>query len=158
MNVVNVDANNANATGTTRKPLVLSPGDAAGEILRLDEPLSFWGGVDSSTGTIIDQRHPQVGLNVTGKVLVMERGRGSSSGSSVLAEAIRGRTGPAAIVMSAGDEIVALGAIVADEIYGIQIPVVVVGSETYASLTNGASLRVLAPDSGDVSLQMEVQP
>ncbi len=142
----------------TGGPLVLSPGAATGEILRLDEPLSFWGGVDSSTGTIIDQRHPQVGLNMAGKVLVMERGRGSSSGSSVLAEAIRAQTSPAAIVMAAGDEIVALGAIVADEIYGIQVPVVVVGDEAYASLLNGLWLEVHASDRDGVSLQLETRP
>ena len=147
-----------NVPDETPKPLFLSPGGASGEILRLDEPLSFWGGVDSSTGSIIDQRHPQVGLNMAGKVLVMERGRGSSSGSSVLAEAIRAETGPVAIVMAAGDEIVALGAIVADEIYDIQIPVVVVTGDVYDSLATGTWLRVAASDRDGVSLRLETQP
>ena len=39
--------------------VTLVPGSAAGPVLRLDEPLSFWGGLDSATGTIIDRLHPQ---------------------------------------------------------------------------------------------------
>ena len=30
-----------------------------GEIIRLDEPLSFWGGFDAKTGRVIDRSHPQ---------------------------------------------------------------------------------------------------
>ena len=37
----------------------LVPGAAAGAPLLLDEPLSFWGGLDPAVGTIIDRRHPQ---------------------------------------------------------------------------------------------------
>lgn len=122
----------------------LSPGTAEGIVLRLDEPLSFWGGLDAETGEIVDRRHPQVGVNVTGTILVMERGRGSSSGSSVLAEAIRNGTAPSAIVMAERDEIVALGAIVADEIYGIRVPVVVVNVGDYDRLTDGTGVRVSA--------------
>jgi predicted aconitase with swiveling domain len=50
-------------------------GEASGEVLRLDEPLSFWGGLDPTTGRIIDRRHPQVGESVADRVLVMPSGR-----------------------------------------------------------------------------------
>ena len=73
----------------------LVAGKANGEVLKLDEPLSFWGGVDPQTGEITDLRHPQGGLSVKGKVLMMPFGRGSSSGSSVIAEGIRSGSGPA---------------------------------------------------------------
>jgi predicted aconitase with swiveling domain len=98
---------------------------ATGEALVLDEPLSFWGGVDPETGTIVDARHPQHGASVTGRILVMPSGRGSSSSSSVLAESIRAGTGPAAIVLGEPDPILALGALVARELYGKVTPVVV---------------------------------
>jgi hypothetical protein len=55
----------------------------------------------------------------------MPAGRGSSSSSYVLAEAIRAGTAPAAIVLGEPDPIVALGAIVAAELYGVDVPVVV---------------------------------
>ena len=103
----------------------LVPGTATGPTLVLDEPLSFWGGVDPETGDVVDVRHPQHGANVTGRILVMPSGRGSSSSSSVLAESIRSGTAPAAIVLGEADPILALGAIVARELYGKVTPVVV---------------------------------
>ena len=103
----------------------LVPGTAEGRALVLDEPLSFWGGVDPETGDITDVRHPQHGASVTGRILVMPSGRGSSSSSSVLTEAIRVGTAPAAIVLGEADPILALGAIVARELYGKATPVVV---------------------------------
>jgi predicted aconitase with swiveling domain len=103
----------------------LVPGEAHGPALVLTEPLSFWGGLDPATGTIIDVHHPQRGAVVTGSVLVMPGGRGSSSSSSVLAEAIRAGTAPAAIVLAEPDPIIALGAIVALELYGASIPIAV---------------------------------
>jgi uncharacterized protein len=103
----------------------LVAGHASGPALVLDEPLSFWGGVDPATGEIVDVHHPQRDENVAGRVLVMPSGRGSSSSSSVLAEAIRAGTAPIAIVLGEPDPILALGAIVARELYGRTIPVVV---------------------------------
>jgi predicted aconitase with swiveling domain len=47
----------------------------------------------------------------------------------VLAEAVRAGTAPAAIVLRDPDPIVALGAIVARELYGTQVPVVVAEAE-----------------------------
>ena len=73
---------------------VLADGAVAGCALVLEEPLSLWGGVDPATGAIIDVRHPQRGIRVNGRVLVMRSVRGSSSSSSVLAEAVEGRLRP----------------------------------------------------------------
>jgi len=103
----------------------LVAGTAEGRALVLDEPLSFWGGIDPANGDIVDARHPQHGANVAGRILVMPSGRGSSSSSSVLAEAIRAGTAPAAIILGEADPIVALGAIVARELFGTTIPVIV---------------------------------
>jgi predicted aconitase with swiveling domain len=101
----------------------LVPGAASGPVLRLDEPLSFWGGLDSATGRIIDRLHPQRGATVAGRVLMMPGGRGSSSGSATLAEALRLGKGPAAILMLERDAIVVVGAMVAAELYGLACPV-----------------------------------
>jgi predicted aconitase with swiveling domain len=103
----------------------LVPGTGSGGVLVLDEPLSFWGGVDPATGEVIDVRHPQRGANIAGRVLVMGSGRGSSSSSSVFAEAVRAGTAPAAVVLAEPDPILALGSIVARELYGRAVPVVV---------------------------------
>ena len=115
----------------------LVPGKANGEVLKLDEPLSFWGGVDPETGEIIDLRHPQGGMSVKGKVLMMPFGRGSSSGSSVIAEGIRSGSGPAGIIMMEAEEIIVLGSIIADEIYGKAMPVIVVEKSEYETYSTG---------------------
>ncbi len=117
-------------------------GDAHGPVIVLSEPLSFWGGFDPETGAIIDQRHPQVGAVLSGAIVVMSAGRGSSSASSVIAEAIRLGTAPAAMVMRSADEIVALGAIVADEMYGTVMPVVVVPPALFAAASKAASVTL----------------
>ncbi|MEO8247277.1 MAG: DUF126 domain-containing protein, partial [Chloroflexota bacterium] len=96
-----------------------------GPALVLDEPLSLWGGLDPASGVIVDARHPQRGSSVSGWVLVMRAVRGSSSSSSVLAEAARAGTAPLAIVLGERDLILAVGGAVAAELYGVHIPVVV---------------------------------
>lgn len=108
---------------TKVRPLLA--GDASGEILRLDEPLSFWGGVDPATGEIVEKGHPQYGESLAGRILAMPHGRGSSSASSVLAETLRKGHGPSAIVISEPDSILLAGALVAARLYGITCPVVV---------------------------------
>jgi predicted aconitase with swiveling domain len=124
----------------------LVAGEARGPALVLEEPLSFWGGVDPETGRVIDVHHPQVGVEVTGRVLVMPSGRGSSSSSSVLVESIHAGTGPVAIVMREPDPIIALGAIVVRELFGTRFPVVVVDHATYRSLRTDAIVSVRADD------------
>lgn len=125
------------------RPLVA--GDAEGPLLVLDAPLSFWGGVDPRRGEIIDHHHPQRGTTVTGTVLVLPSGRGSSSSSSVLAEAIRLGTAPVAIVLGEPDEIIVLGSLVAAELYGRVCPVLVAAE--VPNLRHGEVVRVSADGS-----------
>lgn len=103
---------------------VLFAGEAAGDVLILEEPLSFWGGVDRESGAVIDVHHPQLGEVVTDKVVVMAVGRGSSSSSSVFAELIRLGIAPAAVVLTEFDHILVLGAIVGDLLYQRRCPFV----------------------------------
>jgi hypothetical protein len=120
----------------------LVEGHASGPALVLDEPLSFWGGLDPATGEIIEANHPQRGQSIAGRILVMPSGRGSSSSASVVAESIRLGTGPAGIVLGEPDEIVAIGAIVAAELYGIAIPVVVASPNAYATIRDGDQISL----------------
>ncbi len=136
----------------TELPRVLAPGTASGELLVLDEPLSLWGGMDPATGKLIDVHHPQAGASLAGRIVAMPSGRGSSSSSYVLAEAIRAGVAPAAFLLGEPDAIVALGALVAGELYGMEVPVVVLDRETYASLVTGARLEVIAESSHRVVL------
>ena len=130
---------------------VLIDGSASGPALVLPEALSLWGGLDPATGNIIDQRHPNSGDNVTGKVLVLPIGRGSSSASSILLEAVRQRTAPAAIILAETDAILALGAAVAREMYDQAPPVVVVEPAVYQQLRTGQTITIDV--NGVISLQ-----
>lgn len=120
----------------------LLDGTASAEALVLTEPLSFWGGLDSTSGAIVDRRHPQVGEIVAGKILVMPNGRGSSSSPSVLAEAIRLGAAPAGIVLGEADEIVLIGALVAEELYGFTCPIVVAEPDVYTSIATGQTITI----------------
>lgn len=124
-------------------------GTAEGIAIRLTEPLSFWGGTDDR-GRIIDPRHPQYGEVVAGRVLVMESGRGSSSSASVLAEQIRSNAAPAAIVLARLDAIIVLAAIVASELYGLDVPILMVGEQRHAEIPAGLVVRVEATRSGGI--------
>ena len=125
------------------RPVV--PGSAQGVALVSREPLSFWGGLSASTGEIIDRRHELSGALVTGRVFVFPRGKGSSTGSAVLLESIRSGTAPAAIINLKTDPILALGAIVADELYHRSVPIVVLKEEDFYCIAEGDRLAV-APD------------
>ncbi|MEY9168383.1 putative aconitase with swiveling domain [Sinorhizobium fredii] len=122
--------------------MTLVAGSAEAETLVLTEPLSFWGGLDSATGRIIDQWHPEKNEVMSGRILVMRAGRGSSSGSSVLAEALRRGTGPAGIVLLARDAIVTVGAMVAAELYGRACPVVLASEADWTTITGAGSLAI----------------
>jgi uncharacterized protein len=122
--------------------VTLVTGAAAGPVFALAEPLSFWGGFDAVTGCVIDHRHPDRGVCITGKIIVVEAARGSSSGSSVLAEAIRAGTAPAAFVLSTRDAILTVGAQVALELYGTACPIIVVTPEDLARARNAAHLEL----------------
>ena len=93
-------------------------------VLRLDEPLSFWGGLDPQTGIIIDRHHPQCGESIAGRKLVMKGTRGSTSSPGVLLEAIRLGNGPSKIVVSEPDMTVISALFVAKQLYDIDVPMV----------------------------------
>jgi len=129
----------------------LHPGSSSGELLILDQPISFWGGVDHH-GVIIDVHHPQCGVSVAGKVLVMTSGRGSSSATAVLAELIRAKKAPAAMIFTECDIILVIGALVSAELYQIQMPMVELTEELYVKIPKAGSISVEADNENMVAL------
>jgi uncharacterized protein len=126
-------------------------GEAEGPALVLAETLSLWGGIDVQTGRIIGHAHPDHGQSISGTILVMPGGRGSSSSSSVLAEAIRRGTGPAGIVLAVPDPILTVGALVAQALYGLRCPIVVCD---IAGLATGDRIRIRAADTGPARVEV----
>jgi uncharacterized protein len=120
----------------------LVAGEAAGPALVLEAPLSLWGGMDPQTGRLSDHHHPQLGATITGRVLVMPSCRGSSSSSSVLAESIRLGTAPLAILLADPDEILVLGALVAQYLYRRTCPIVVLPDGVPGAVATGDQVEV----------------
>ena len=120
----------------------LVAGDATGPALVLEAPLSLWGGMDPHTGRLTDHHHPQLDATITGQVLVMPSGRGSSSSSSVLAESIRLGTAPLAILLADPDEILVLGALVAQYLYRRTCPIVVLPDRFPGAVATGDQVEL----------------
>lgn len=118
-----------------------------GRTLVLGEGLSLWGGMDPATGRLIDPHHPQRGEVLSGRIVVMASGRGSSSSASVLAESARAGTHPAALVLGEPDLILAIGAAVTEELYGVRIPVVVRSPTRLARIRDGVEV-IIGPRGG----------
>jgi len=99
-------------------------GRAEGEALVSSQPLGFWGELDPGTGVVTDVHHEWRGREVTGKVLVFPRGRGSTGGAGIFLEAVRRGRAPAALVNVETEMILLAGPILAAKFYGRVIPVV----------------------------------
>ena len=121
---------------------ILIEGDAAGEVLVCAEGLSFWGGVDTAAGCIIDVHHPNHGASVAGKILMMPTSRGSCSGSGVLLELALNSLAPAALVFCEPEEILTLGALVSDRIFARPLPTISLPRAHYDSLARSRTAAI----------------
>src|SRR5437016_1312911 len=127
----------------------LVAGAAEGIALVTREALSFWGGYDFHTGTIIDAHHPLLGERAAGRILAVPFSKGSSTTTAVLLEAVRAGTAPAAMLTTGADSFFALASIVADVMYGKSFPVVALGPADFATLVSGE--RLLIDSNGSVT-------
>ncbi|MEN3792103.1 aconitase family protein [Fulvimarina sp. MAC3] len=127
-------------TGTAGRSVL--DGHGEGEVLALDEPLSFWGGVDPASGRIIDAHHPQHGEIVSGKILVMPTSRGSCSGSGVFLDlALAGRA-PSALVFGGPEDVLTLGALVAAGMFKASVPVIRLDAQAYGAISAAKNARI----------------
>lgn len=120
----------------------LVSGSAQGELLYADVGLSFWGGVEPFTGEVIDRHHPLSGQFINGRVLAIPSGRGSCTGSSVLLELILNGHAPAALVFERVEDILTLGVLIAEHMFGHSIPVISLGEAGFAALRDVPFVRV----------------
>ena len=109
-------------------------GRGQGPLLYADLGLSLWGGVDPFSGEVIDRHHPLSGQSLAGRVLAIPSGRGSCTGSSVMLELLLNGPAPAALVLAEPDEILSLGALVAEHVFDVQLPVLCIGHAAFAEL------------------------
>lgn len=117
------------------RPVV--PGTTAAEALVSPEPVSGWGGIDPTTGTIIEARHPLQGHCFTGTVLVFPSAKGSSGWSGFFQATRLLGTAPAALVFNTLSTKAVLGAVVT------RVPTVAeIGQEALDTLRSGDHLEV----------------
>ena len=87
-------------------------GVVEGEALVTRQQVSGWGGIDPSTGTIIESRHDLRGVSFAGKVLVFPGAKGSSGWSNQFHLARVMGKAPAAMLFNEMTTKIALGAVV----------------------------------------------
>ena len=122
----------------------VAKGKASGEAIVSGDGISFYGGVEPETGTVVEKGHPLEGKSVKGKILVFPAGKGSTVGSYVLYDMKKRGTAPAAIINRENETIIAVGAIISD------IPCV--DRIDVGKIKNGAQVEVDA-DNGSVIVQ-----
>ena len=92
---------------------VLIGGQARGTVLRLDQPVSFWGGISPDTSEVVLPGHPQCGERIAGSILVLPQPIGSSSSASVILELMHMELAPRALILGVRDAILPIGVLVA---------------------------------------------
>lgn len=128
----------------TRLPVdILVPGNGFGAALVLDAPLSFWGGVDPESGCIIDRQHPQCGVRVTGRVLVLPGVRGSTAAPGALLELLVSGAGPAALLTRRFEVVPLVTALTVSLLDRESLPVAVLEAPAgHAGLRTGVPISV----------------
>ena len=113
---------------------VISPGNCSADAAVCGMPLSFWGGVDTGTGKIIDVHHTDCGTCISGKVLCIPYDRGSCSGSGVMLEMIRLGTAPVAILCIEAEPVLALAPMIGKRLYDRTVPIRTIDKEAYEKI------------------------
>ncbi len=123
-----------------------------GEVIKTPDPISFWGGYDPAEGRIIDGRNEACGERVTGKIFLFPEGVGSSTTAAVLLESVRNSTHPLGIVNVRTEPILVTGALIARELYGVEIPIVSIEAAGFEGIDDGDWLKI-DPESGSLILR-----
>jgi len=95
------------------KGRTIYPGRAKGVAIVSNEPIGFYGGIDSNTGIVIEEEHPLKGRCVKDKILVFPCGKGSTVGSYVIYGLKKNGVAPRGIINEETETIVATGVILA---------------------------------------------
>ena len=96
------------------KGRVIYKGSAKGEALVTSQPISFYGGVDPTTGVVIEKGHELQGQSVKDKILVFPTGKGSTVGSYTLYRMKKNGTAPSGMINKECETVVAVGAIISE--------------------------------------------
>ena len=93
------------------KVKVVNRGFAKGALLISQQPISFFGGVDPSTGVIVEKNHPLEGASLCRRILAVPYSKGSTVGSYVLYGLAKRNIAPSGVIIGREDHIISAGAI-----------------------------------------------
>ncbi|MCX8183330.1 MAG: DUF126 domain-containing protein [Crenarchaeota archaeon] len=93
------------------KVKVINTGFAKGALLISRQPISFFGGVDPSTGVIVEKNHPLEGVNLCRRILAVPSSKGSTVGSYVIYGLAKRGVAPSGVILGQEDNIISAGAI-----------------------------------------------
>lgn len=96
------------------KGRTLVEGIVVGKALVSRDPISFYGGVDPKTGTIVEKGHSIHGCSIKDSILIFPYGKGSTVGAYVLYGLARRGLAPKAIINLRSEIIVLVGCILGD--------------------------------------------
>ena len=131
---------------------VLVSGLASGAAMKLDEALSFWGGFNPVNGEIIDVHHPQYKQRVGQSILCISQSRGSAGTPAAIAETLRNGSGPAAFLLARADINIAVGVMVANRLYDLNVPVIELSLSQMAQIDNCSNVQV--GEDGSVTMML----
>jgi predicted aconitase with swiveling domain len=120
----------------------ISKGRAQGSVLITRDSLSFLGGVNPESGIITDPNHELYGQEITGKILVIPSGKGSTVGSYIIYQMFKYKTAPLGLIALEAEPIIATGAIMAG------IPMVDQPQESLYDLLKNGDMVDLDADNG----------
>jgi uncharacterized protein len=124
----------------------IARGHARGSVIISHDPLSFLGGVDPQTGNITDQNHELYQQNISGRILVIPSGKGSTVGSYVIFQMAKNKTAPLAIIAMEAEPIIATGTIMAS------IPMVDQPEEDVLDILKDGAMVDVDADSGIIEI------
>jgi predicted aconitase with swiveling domain len=123
---------------------IIKAGHCEGQTLVSPEPLSFFGGVDASTGIVVEPKHPLQGQCIAGRVLVFPTAKGSTVGSYILYRLKKAGLAPVGIINAESEPIVAVGAIIADIPMVDRVDIAQIQTGDWVTI-DGASVGVQSP-------------
>jgi len=115
----------------------LIPGSVTATVAKLEEPISYWGGMDTETASVIDVHNPQCGIRITGKIMVLPSTKGSTAGPGAMLEIISSGNGPVAFIVLSADICTLIAASVAHEVSSIHTPVIQVDHHQFEQIHHG---------------------
>jgi predicted aconitase with swiveling domain len=118
------------------KAKVIVSGKVEAESISSPQPITFFGGIDPNTGEVIEEGHIIKGMKIGGRVLVFPCGKGSTVGSYVLYGLAKSGYGPAAIINTKFDAIIASGCIIAN------IPLLIAPENFVNKIATGDRIRI----------------